>query len=72
MEDLVYRKRTFNAENRLWGKVFFDESTGDINTDKVWQRFATLIILEQLGIEIKRSVKDEETLEALDSFLKFL
>ena len=55
----------FSFANPLWGKVFYDESTGDINTDKTRQRFATLLIIEHLGLPIRRSSK---YLEALDAF----
>jgi DNA sulfur modification protein DndB len=67
-----FAKANFNGKNRLWGKVFFDESTGDINTDKVRQRFATLLILEQLGIGFVRSSKDNEILLAFQPLIKYV
>ncbi|MDB5122393.1 MAG: hypothetical protein JWP94_522 [Mucilaginibacter sp.] len=67
-----FAKAKFNGKNRLWRKVFFDESTGDINTDKVRQRFATLLILEHLGISFVRSSKDNETLQAFQPLVKWV
>lgn len=62
----------FSSKNALWNKVFFDESTGDINTDKVRQRFATLLILEHLGITFPRSSKDKSTLESFKPLIKYV
>lgn len=65
-----FSKANFSGENHLWGKVFFDENTGDINTDKVRQRFAALLILEHLGIPVNRLAKDNETLQAFKPLIK--
>jgi hypothetical protein len=58
---LFFNKNTFNVKNKHWKKVFFDKKTGTILTEKSRQRYATLLILEAIGIPIKRTKKDIET-----------
>ncbi len=55
-----FAKDNFNLSNKNWKKVFLDKETGNISTEKVKQRYATLLILEALGISINRTKKDIE------------
>jgi DNA sulfur modification protein DndB len=54
------QKDTFNLKNNIWKKIFIDEKTGNILTEKPRQRYATILILEAFGIFIKRTSKDLE------------
>lgn len=53
-----FSNRKFNLVNEVWRKVFWDEETENIITDKSRQRYSSLLILEKLGIAIKRTKKD--------------
>ena len=55
-----FEKDNFNLSNRIWKQVFWNEETGDIATEKARQRYATLLILDHLGVPIKRTKKDKE------------
>jgi len=57
---VFFAKDDFNLRNRVWKKIFWDEETETIITDKSRQRYATLLILEHIGIQIKRTKKDIE------------
>ncbi len=57
-----FRKDTFNLKNPIWEKVFLDAETGNISTEKAKQRFASLLILEHIGVPVKRTAKDIQTL----------
>lgn len=61
-----FSKDKFNLTNKIWRRIFWDEETGTVITDKSRQRFATLLILERLGFEIKRTKKDQETFESFN------
>lgn len=54
-----FKKDNFNLENKHWKKVFWDKETQNISTEKSKQRFATLLILEKLGIKINRTATDQ-------------
>lgn len=55
-----FGKDNFNLNNSIWRKVFWDEETETLNTDKSKQRYTTLLILEAIGITVNRTVKDRE------------
>lgn len=57
---LFFQKDSLNLNNKHWRKVFLDEETDNISTEKSKQRFAVLLILENIGIKVKRTVKDLE------------
>lgn len=61
-----FKKDTFTLNNKVWNKIFWDEETENISTDKSKQRFATLLILEHLGIPIKRTATDLKTYKNFD------
>lgn len=54
-----FAKDTFNLQNRIWKKVFLDEETGRIKTDKEFQKFAFYLILNSIGIKLLISKKDQ-------------
>lgn len=51
-------KDTFNLENPIWRKIFWDDETNNIATDKLRQKAAILLMLEALSIQVKRTRKD--------------
>jgi len=61
-----FSKDKFNLLNKTWRRIFWDEETGTIITDKARQRFATLIILEHLGFKVKRTKKDQITFDSFN------
>lgn len=54
----------FSYRNPVWKKIFYDEDSGEISTDKKRQRFVTMLILEKLGFHIKRNKKEVELLQS--------
>jgi DNA sulfur modification protein DndB len=59
-----FSKDTFNLSNKVWNKIFWDSETNTIITEKSRQRFATLLILEHLGFEAKRTKKDQQVFDS--------
>lgn len=59
-----FSEDTFNLSNSIWKKIFWDEETQTILTEKSRQRYATLLILEHLGIEIRRTKKDQQIFDS--------
>lgn len=59
-----FKRNNFNTKNRHWKKVFIDKDTKTIITDKSRQRYATLLILEAIGIAVNRTKKDIETYDS--------
>ncbi|MCK4408221.1 MAG: DGQHR domain-containing protein [Bacteroidales bacterium] len=55
-----FSKDDFNLNNPIWRQVFWDEETENILTEKSRQRYAILLILEALNINIRRTKKDIE------------
>jgi len=55
-----FAKDNFNLQNRIWKKVFFDEETGRIKTDKELQKYAFNLILKSIGVNLPLSKKDQE------------
>lgn len=60
-----FEKDTFNLENPVWRKLFWDEETETINTEKKRQRYSILLLLEYFGIKISRNKKDTEIHESM-------
>jgi DNA sulfur modification protein DndB len=58
-----FANEEFNLTNKVWKKIFWDEETEIIITEKSRQRYATLLILEHLGFQVKRTKKDQENFE---------
>lgn len=59
-----FAKEKFNLSNKVWKKVFWDEETETMITDKSRQRYATLLILEHLDFQVKRTKKDQEIFDS--------
>lgn len=55
-----FAKDNFNLQNRIWKKVFLDEETGRIKTDKELQKYAFYLILKSIGVNLPLSKKDQE------------
>lgn len=55
-----FSKNDFNLNNKIWKQIFWDEETETILTEKSRQRFATILLLEYLGIDVKKTKKDIE------------
>lgn len=60
-----FKKDDFNLEHRVWNTIFWNQETQTMNTDPSRQKFASLLIMEKLGISVKRTKKD---LEVSDNF----
>ncbi|HEX8561866.1 MAG TPA: DNA sulfur modification protein DndB [Flavobacterium sp.] len=58
-----FSKNNFSLNNKIWKKIFWDEETDTMITDKSRQRFATILLLEHLGIGVKKTKKDLEIAE---------
>ncbi len=58
-----FTKDTFNLANVTWKNILWDENSNNITTQKPRVRFATLLILEHLGIKINKTKKDIELFE---------
>ncbi|MEO5912539.1 MAG: DNA sulfur modification protein DndB [Pelobium sp.] len=67
-----FDKTNFSLSSRLWNKVFYDANTSTIIPDKSRQRFAIILIVEHLGIPVKRTVKDIEILKTFTSLRKHI
>ena len=55
-----FAKDNFNLQNRIWKKVFLDEETGRIKTDKELQKYAFNLILKSIGVNLPLTKKDQE------------
>jgi hypothetical protein len=55
-----FAKNDFNFKNDIWRKVFRDDETGRIKTDKTLQRYAFQLILMNIGIKLTPTKKDKE------------
>src|SRR5690606_16906177 len=55
-----FSKNDFSLNNLVWRQIFWDEETQTILTEKSRQRFATILLIEHLGIEVKKTKKDIE------------
>lgn len=55
-----FKKDTFNLKNKIWRKIFWDSKTNSISSEKSRQRYAILLIIEHLGISVRRTRKDED------------
>ena len=55
-----FMKDDFNLANKHLAKVFYDDETQNISTEKNKQKYASLLILESIGIKINRTKKDTE------------
>ncbi len=58
-----FAKNDFNFKNDIWRKVFMDEETGRIKTDKTLQRYAFQLILMNKGIKLPLTKKDKEVFD---------
>lgn len=55
-----FAQDTFKLDNPTWRTIFWDEETNNIRTDKPRVRYATLLILEHIGLTSPRTRKDRE------------
>ena len=58
-----FAKESFNLKNVMWKKIFYDSETERLKTDKDLQRFASIIILKHIGVELELSGKDKDIFE---------
>ena len=61
-----FSKDNFNLTNSIWKSILWDSESNNITTQKTKVRFATLLIIEHLGIEIKKTKKDTELFQAFN------
>lgn len=55
-----FNKDNFNLINPIWEQIFWDSETSTLSTEKAKQRYAVLLILEAIGVQVKRTSKDLE------------
>ncbi|MCX8106658.1 MAG: DGQHR domain-containing protein [Ignavibacterium album] len=55
-----FAKDNFNLQNKIWKKVFLDEETGRIKTDKELQKYAFYLILKSIGVNLPLTTKDQK------------
>lgn len=58
-----FARNDFNLKNDIWRKVFMDEETGRIKTDKALQKYAFQLILINIGIKVSLTQKDKEVFD---------
>lgn len=61
-----FSKDTFNLANPIWKSILWDSESNNITTQKTKVRFATLLIIEHLGLEVKKTKKDTELIKAFN------
>lgn len=61
-----FNNSDFSLSNKVWYKIFWDTETSTIKTDKMRQRFVTILILEKLGFKVKRTSSDLRKLQSFD------
>lgn len=61
-----FSKANYSLNNEVWNEVFWDHETETMITTTERQKYAYHLIMEKIGIPIKRSVKDKEMYEAFD------
>jgi DNA sulfur modification protein DndB len=69
MEDQVldyFNKDDFNLSNPLWAKVFIDQETNTLKTDKPRQNMAILLICKKSGIPIEITQKEQILITKFD------
>lgn len=58
-----FAKDNFNLQNKIWKRVFLDEETGRIKTDKELQKYAFYLILKNIGVNLTLTKKDQEVFD---------
>ncbi len=58
-----FAQETFNLDNPIWKKVFWDEEGSTIRTDKILQRLAIILILKHLEFKFELRKKDQEVFD---------
>lgn len=58
-----FARNDFNLKNDIWRKVFMDEETGRIKTDKALQKYAFQLILINIEIKVSLTQKDKEVFD---------
>ena len=58
-----YSKDNFNLKNKIWRKVFLDEETNRVKTDKELQKYGFHLIMKHIGAELALTPKDKEIFE---------
>lgn len=64
-----FNKDTFTLNKKSWHTIFWDEESNSIKTDKPRIKYATLLILEHIGLVSKRTKKDVELFESFNTDL---
>jgi DNA sulfur modification protein DndB len=54
----LFKENDFSLNNKTWSKIFIDEETDSIKTNKNLQRFAFQLIMTRLQINFKKTQKD--------------
>lgn len=59
-----FSENKFTLNRKVWRTIFWDEESNNIKTDKARIKYATLLILEHIGVSINKTKKDREMLES--------
>ncbi len=55
-----FSKDRFSLANKNWRRIFLDEESGTIRTEKTFQKYAISLILKNLDFEFRETKKDRE------------
>jgi DNA sulfur modification protein DndB len=64
-----FENNDFSLSNPTWNRVFVDEETGNIKTEKSLQKYAFQLILKKIGIEVKLTKKDKDIHDSFNIIL---
>lgn len=59
-----FKKVDWTFDNPVWHAIFWDPETNTIVTDKMRQRFVTILILDKLGFRVTRTANDKKIQKA--------
>jgi len=58
-----FAKDDFNLTHPIWYRIFWNEETNTLATEKTLQNFATKLICEKIGVKLNKTKKDKEIFE---------
>ncbi|GAB4093515.1 hypothetical protein GCM10028786_24420 [Flaviaesturariibacter terrae] len=61
-----FASHDFSLKNKVWKTIFWDEESNNIKTDKPRVKYATMLIIEHIGISFKKTKKERELFESFN------
>ncbi|MDZ7848412.1 MAG: hypothetical protein U5L96_17585 [Owenweeksia sp.] len=61
-----FKEDDFNLSHKIWKRDFWNSESETILTESSRQRYASLLIMENIGLPIKRTKKDKEIYDNFD------